>query len=652
MGHAFLESRALISVKAGFRPDIQSLRAVAVLAVIAFHISPKLFPSGYLGVDLFFVISGFVITPLIVRIFHFERDEQFKFSAVVNRLIQFYKRRFLRLTPAVGVMFLIGIPILVVLGDFSLIERLANQSIASLLLLGNFGAYKFAGDYFNPGISNPFIHTWSLSVEEQFYVFFPILLLIFALIPVVKNRSKTRTSLVLIAVGTISMFLFLNSNALIPFYSKFFAVPQAFAFYSPITRLWQFALGGLISLHLSSTPSLKKLSKVSKFVTLIGLFLVLFISFGYSQTIEIITISLFATAAITFQAMDLMPKKINNLLQWIGDRSYSIYLAHLPLIYLFLESPYSSNLSKLIRAVLYPLVFLLIFICGDLMFRKIEERFRVSPGAETKTGTHYKIGKIATFFQIAPLALSLAVLLTTNQGFFGLVAHSSISQEGDTFQKYCVRETFVRQFPCRFDGPVTGKKILLLGDSHASQYAIDIWKLGIERGYEVYFGGDFGGEVDSRKTHEVVTSMHPNLIIVSKYWKVQDGELRKGMKEDLKQFNLHTKKIIIIGQNPIFKVSKTRQQRGTLLTAIKNDKPNLGNRVERFKDLDTQALISGNAIREFSKEQNFEFLDPFPLYCSKISCRRWGPSGCLYIDNNHLSTLGASKMKEMIGEAI
>ena len=119
--------------------------------------------------------------------------------------------------------------------------------------------------------------------------------------------------------------------------------------------------------------------------------MVLFISFGYSQTIEIITISLFATAAITFQAMDLMPKKINNLLQWIGDRSYSIYLAHLPLIYLFLESPYSSNLSKLIRAVLYPLVFLLIFICGDLMFRKIEERFRVIGTSQVESGYYVYI---------------------------------------------------------------------------------------------------------------------------------------------------------------------------------------------------------------------------------------------------------------------
>lgn len=240
-----LRNEAHISAKPGFRSDIQSLRAIAVLAVIAFHISPRLFPSGYLGVDLFFVISGFVITPLIVKIFHIQPDEKLRFKTLISKLGYFYKRRFLRLSPAAGFTFLISIPVLMVLGDFSLIKRLADQTIASILLLGNYGAYKFSGDYFNPGIPNPFIHTWSLSVEEQFYILFPLLVLLASLISFTKSTNGIRIKILLSVVGIISLLLFIDSNILIPLYSKFFAVPKSFVFYSPITRLWQFSLGGV-----------------------------------------------------------------------------------------------------------------------------------------------------------------------------------------------------------------------------------------------------------------------------------------------------------------------------------------------------------------------------------------------------------------------
>lgn len=625
---------------------------MAVLAVIAFHINPRLFPSGYLGVDLFFVISGFVVTPLIVSIFHFESGEEFQFSAIIKRLTYFYKRRFLRLTPAVGFMLLIFIPILLIVGDFSLIKRLADQTIASLLLLGNYGAYKFAGDYFNPGIPNPFIHTWSLSVEEQFYIFYPLLLIFLAIVPVFGKGNIRRTRITLLIVGSISLFLFIDSNLLIPLYSKFFAVPQVFTFYSPITRLWQFALGGILALGLKQNSTKIYLGNTGRLFLAIALSVSLFFTRFPNLTVAALLSSIFAALAISFKVLDALPANIAHALIWVGDRSYSIYLIHLPLIYLLLESPYTSKFPILVRTILYPLTILLIFIGGDFIFKKVEEKYRITSNANIHIDKDNRLRTVSIKFQITPLLLAVAILATVAQGFFGLIGHSTIAQEGDTFQKYCVRESFVRQFPCRFKGPSTGKKLLLLGDSHAAQYSLDIWRLGVANGFEVYFGGDFGGEVSSSTALQTAKSLRPRLIIASKYWKVSSGKLLPGIDTALQEFNFNAGRLVIIGQNPIYKLANTLPTRATLLSAIFGSKPKLGNRVEKLSNLDFQAQLGGRAISAWAQSHKIEIIDPSPFFCTDQECRRWEPSGWLYIDNNHLSTLGASKLHDVLAKTI
>ena len=125
--------------KTKYRRDIQVLRGLAVVAVVLFHANESLFPLGYLGVDVFFVISGFVVTPLMLRAFEKHSGEQ----RVFLNLGQFYKRRLYRLAPALGVtlsisavaIFLFGTP-----GDHA---RFSHQGLATIFLLGNFGAYRY-----------------------------------------------------------------------------------------------------------------------------------------------------------------------------------------------------------------------------------------------------------------------------------------------------------------------------------------------------------------------------------------------------------------------------------------------------------------------------------------------------------------------------
>ena len=155
-----------------YRKDVQVLRGISVLAVVIFHANLNT-PLGYLGVDIFFVISGLVVTPLILRIFEGQTTLR---QRLINLKI-FYVRRFYRLAPALAATLGISAVAILFLGPTSDHERYASQGIATLLVLGNFGAYRYSGDYFSPN-PNPLIHTWSLSVEEQIYIFLPLILML------------------------------------------------------------------------------------------------------------------------------------------------------------------------------------------------------------------------------------------------------------------------------------------------------------------------------------------------------------------------------------------------------------------------------------------------------------------------------------------
>jgi peptidoglycan/LPS O-acetylase OafA/YrhL len=134
----YLQLRAFILSETKYRRDIQVLRGLAVLAVVLFHAKESYFPLGYLGVDVFFVISGFVVTPLILRIF----TNQSNGSGRLFNLRYFYKRRFYRLAPALAVTLAISAVTMFLLGPIGDHQRISKHGVATLLILGNVVAYK------------------------------------------------------------------------------------------------------------------------------------------------------------------------------------------------------------------------------------------------------------------------------------------------------------------------------------------------------------------------------------------------------------------------------------------------------------------------------------------------------------------------------
>ena len=151
-----------------YRPDIDGLRAVAVLSIVFYHLDIRPFTGGFVGVDIFFVISGFLITSIIVR----ELDNG-KFT-----IANFYERRARRILPALIAMLVVTLAIGLMILSPSQMQDLAQAAMASLLFSSNIFFFFESGYFDGASELKPLLHTWSLAVEEQFYIFFPFLLIL------------------------------------------------------------------------------------------------------------------------------------------------------------------------------------------------------------------------------------------------------------------------------------------------------------------------------------------------------------------------------------------------------------------------------------------------------------------------------------------
>ena len=250
--------------KINYRPEIDGIRAIAVLLVFFYHLDIEFFKFGYLGVDIFFVISGYLITALLLK----NINQKFFF-------LNFYIRRIRRLVPALVIVllftslftFLIYIPY--DLRDFG------QSLVATITFLSNI-LFFIESDYFdNLSKVKPLLHTWSLSVEEQFYLFFPFLIF---LIYVKKKVSKNIVILFFILsliLANSSGFIFERSDNIVD--KNFFLNQSAFfGFYSPIGRFWEFLLGSMIVIYKMETKKLypQFFNGRDNFFSLVGLFLI------------------------------------------------------------------------------------------------------------------------------------------------------------------------------------------------------------------------------------------------------------------------------------------------------------------------------------------------------------------------------------------
>jgi peptidoglycan/LPS O-acetylase OafA/YrhL len=337
--HAFkADARPAQVHDGGFRLDIQGLRAVAVLLVLAYHLWPESVTGGFVGVDVFFVISGFLITAHLLQ--HPPRRSR--------DLLAFWGRRIRRLLPAAFLVLLVTAIASRLIAPDTRWAANAGEMIASALYVQNWALASRSVDYLGAAEApTPVQHYWSLSVEEQFYLFWPILILaLFWFAQRSRLGSLWVTRLAMLAVVGISLLYSITATATDPL-SAYFVTP---------TRVWELAVGGLIA-TLPSLGAVRFPRAVVDGAAWLGLAMLLAAGFAFTGATPFpgsaATLPVFGTALVILAAADggRSPTRLLRVrpIQHLGDTSYSIYLWHWPLIALW---PYAVGALTLGGSVL------------------------------------------------------------------------------------------------------------------------------------------------------------------------------------------------------------------------------------------------------------------------------------------------------------
>ena len=652
----------------GYRREIDGLRALAVVPVILFHAGFEAFSGGFVGVDVFFVISGYLITSIILT----------QKAAGTFSLLNFYERRARRILPALFLVMAVCIPFAWLWLLPSDMKDFSQSLVAVSVFASNVLFWKESGYFDTAAELKPLLHTWSLAVEEQYYVLFPLFLL-------VMWRFAKRWTVATLAVIAALSFALAQWGA----YNK----PAATFFLLP-TRGWEIAIGALIAFYFARYPTLQLQRPAQEVGSLIGLSLILYAVFAYSKatpfpsayalapTLGTALIILCATPS-TFVGRVLTTK----LFVGVGLISYSAYLWHQPLFAFARQKSFTEPETTIYLA--------LIVFCFSLAYatwRYVENPIRKS-----------RVLERTTVFIASGLFTLLFILI-------GLTGHFYHGFEN----RFIVPETVKAQFKghslrsdCDKGDGGTGKsiafcslgsidasdiKFALFGDSHANALNPMFNQIGLRDGIKYVHIG-LGGcppllgidvskgnyepgvckalaerqfdYVRERKIKTVILVARWSLYTqgdyggsMQGYFLISDDENTLSLQSSRKNFEESFRKtiqayrgigtrVIVLLQIPqqivqpdkvYYKLySFNRQETAAALNLIKE----LSVRLESHIELQRH---NREYFRSLAEQDLIELIDPDPYFCSSTECLIGNARDSFYRDDDHVNALGAMRL--------
>ena len=436
-------------------PQIQALRALAASLVLIYH--ADLLPGGYIGVDIFYVISGYLITGILLR--ELENTNSINFPS-------FYARRFKRLLPSsVVVIVFTGVMSWVFL-PASMRQNIGKELIAASTYISNYLFAFWNNDYQNQGVTpSPFIHFWSLAVEEQFYLFWPI-----ALFVLYKFGQRRGVFIGIASIGAVSFIfsLFLTQSS--PIWS-FYILP---------TRAWELALGGLLLVVPKKIFSRGQWSLIATVMIVFGA-----VQFNdrtaFPGTAAILPV---LATSLLILSLDKWPPLIshigeNRVTQWLGEISYPLYLWHWPILVIpTICLSRSLNMWEIVGLLL------LTTLLAGLTHTFVETPIRYRKWSNRKTFV------ITGFVTSALVALGLFIFATYSNSIsipgYGKYSLDEIKKLPAINVDGCNRKLGQVISPaCTYGDIKASRTIILYGDSHAAQWFPALDKIGRENNFKI-----------------------------------------------------------------------------------------------------------------------------------------------------------------------
>jgi peptidoglycan/LPS O-acetylase OafA/YrhL len=592
------------------RQDIQFLRGIAVLTVVLFHLSVPSFQNGFLGVDIFFVISGFLMAKLYDK----------------GTILDFYKRRLDRLYPAYAATLIVTLLIgafLTIPVDFN---QIFEQAIAGSLFISNV-FYWNQNSYFDKAAFNPLLILWSLAVEVQFYLIVPFLY------SFVRHRKWL-------------FFLIFIASLLSCFYIQTISPKTAF-FLMPF-RIWEFLVGAYVAWWSCTKEASSLIDRLYSFLFLSFLIVALFelnlrpdalqtIFYGHPAVPALIVTLL--TGMVIKYGIDtyILKALVGRLLVKIGDYSYSIYLVHFPIIVMVNYLPFDGTRLAADGYVELAVTLILIVLASAISYFIIEKKYSVKFNS-IKSKAFIFIALLVSAFSLSTFNLNQYSLIERN--IFSAWSDRDIYRCGKIFR-------IINPFDivCNVDDLIEGKGILLIGNSHADSIKRAFADKALEYGANTFFvvANDPLFDRGPRAEQLIEFAINRDIYSLVIHYNNNSYDNERFRNEIAKLIDLAKSKrimVFIIAPVPHYDVHVPKAM---------------------FKNLNNKKEFSITKEQHFEKTQIFrnfivgyelsgiEVLDPTELLCNP-------ERGCLvstddfrpyYFDSHHLTLTGSSLLKPL-----